>query len=129
MKSERKGSAAKAELGAVVFVDAPTEWARLVDRLPDYEKNKIYKLKEVIPTLSEEKYNSLIALADSIRFSSETDGTKKARIKQLLTEVSALNVDVGGVGVGLANYWARICLLYTSPSPRDKRQSRMPSSA
>ena len=24
---------------------------------------------------------------------------------------------------------ARLCLLYTSPSPRDKRQSRMPSSA
>ena len=25
--------------------------------------------------------------------------------------------------------WACSCLLYTSPSPRDKRQSRMPSSA
>ena len=25
--------------------------------------------------------------------------------------------------------WLKICLLYTSPSPRDKRQSRMPSSA
>ena len=25
--------------------------------------------------------------------------------------------------------WMNICLLYTSPSPRDKRQSRMPSSA
>ena len=25
--------------------------------------------------------------------------------------------------------WGYICLLYTSPSPRDKRQSRMPSSA
>ena len=25
--------------------------------------------------------------------------------------------------------WIRFCLLYTSPSPRDKRQSRMPSSA
>ena len=25
--------------------------------------------------------------------------------------------------------WAGVCLLYTSPSPRDKRQSRMPSSA
>ena len=24
---------------------------------------------------------------------------------------------------------SKICLLYTSPSPRDKRQSRMPSSA
>ena len=27
------------------------------------------------------------------------------------------------------NYWMIDCLLYTSPSPRDKRQSRMPSSA
>ena len=25
--------------------------------------------------------------------------------------------------------WSNDCLLYTSPSPRDKRQSRMPSSA
>ena len=25
--------------------------------------------------------------------------------------------------------WLKACLLYTSPSPRDKRQSRMPSSA
>ena len=30
------------------------------------------------------------------------------------------------IGVNYAN---RNCLLYTSPSPRDKRQSRMPSSA
>ena len=30
---------------------------------------------------------------------------------------------------GLTIQFARICLLYTSPSPRDKRQSRMPSSA
>ena len=29
----------------------------------------------------------------------------------------------GSTGIGKA------CLLYTSPSPRDKRQSRMPSSA
>ena len=26
-------------------------------------------------------------------------------------------------------YDQQVCLLYTSPSPRDKRQSRMPSSA
>ena len=34
----------------------------------------------------------------------------------------------GGSGMG---YLAHViaCLLYTSPSPRDKRQSRMPSSA
>ena len=29
----------------------------------------------------------------------------------------------------LKEYLPEICLLYTSPSPRDKRQSRMPSSA
>ena len=28
-----------------------------------------------------------------------------------------------------SNRWDYFCLLYTSPSPRDKRQSRMPSSA
>ena len=26
-------------------------------------------------------------------------------------------------------FQVKVCLLYTSPSPRDKRQSRMPSSA
>ena len=35
-------------------------------------------------------------------------------------------VNAGGLqGRGLT----KLCLLYTSPSPRDKRQSRMPSSA
>ena len=37
------------------------------------------------------------------------------------------------IGFGLLSYtehqWFITCLLYTSPSPRDKRQSRMPSSA
>ena len=32
-------------------------------------------------------------------------------------------------GPGLGGHCIPICLLYTSPSPRDKRQSRMPSSA
>ena len=34
-----------------------------------------------------------------------------------------------GVGVGVDGGCRSGCLLYTSPSPRDKRQSRMPSSA
>ena len=34
-----------------------------------------------------------------------------------------------GVKWDLPNKILNICLLYTSPSPRDKRQSRMPSSA
>ena len=36
-----------------------------------------------------------------------------------------INVVFGGGNVGLM----KICLLYTSPSPRDAHESRMPSSA
>ena len=33
---------------------------------------------------------------------------------------------VGGIGIYMSSY---VCLLYTSPSPRDRSVSRMPSSA
>ena len=40
------------------------------------------------------------------------------------------NLDVGTfIGEARSLYQTKGCLLYTSPSPRDKRQSRMPSSA
>ena len=42
---------------------------------------------------------------------------REQTINQLLTEMDGFENET------------EICLLYTSPSPRDKRQSRMPSSA
>ena len=42
-------------------------------------------------------------------------------------DVEFLNVLDADVWPAVAHY--DVCLLYTSPSPRDKRQSRMPSSA
>ena len=39
------------------------------------------------------------------------------------------NVIVLSPGPGSPKDYPTTCLLYTSPSPRDKRQSRMPSSA
>ena len=44
-------------------------------------------------------------------------------------EVGENGMYVGGGVLGNAMAYAMTCLLYTSPSPRDKRQSRMPSSA
>ena len=44
----------------------------------------------------------------------------------LINDISAGNLDKKMLET-VAKY--NICLLYTSPSPRDKRQSRMPSSA
>ena len=59
------------------------------------------------------------------------------------SEAEVVIVGVGGIVGSMVAYWlaelgqknivglekSTICLLYTSPSPRDKRQSRMPSSA
>ena len=52
-----------------------------------------------------------IAAVDGREFAEESD------------DYSAESVDF----TSMVLHW--ICLLYTSPSPRDKRQSRMPSSA
>ena len=55
---------------------------------------------------------------------------------KLLSEIKCLKVTVEqwtgipvSIGVGLTKTLAKVCLLYTSPSPRDQRGSRMPSSA
>ena len=39
------------------------------------------------------------------------------------------NLHAGNGEIILSSEQYKACLLYTSPSPRDKRQSRMPSSA
>ena len=51
----------------------------------------------------------------------------KFRYEQLLNNKG--EDKYGTVGCVAIDFNGNICLLYTSPSPRDKRQSRMPSSA
>ena len=47
----------------------------------------------------------------------------------VLTKSLAKNEGPHGITVNAISPGSWTCLLYTSPSPRDKRQSRMPSSA
>ena len=53
-----------------------------------------------------------------------------------ITNAKVLIIGMGGLGCPVAEFLTRsgvgslgICLLYTSPSPRDRTRSRMPSSA
>ena len=48
------------------------------------------------------------------------------RLKRVKKQKAKKNSTVGALAI---DKLGNICLLYTSPSPRDKRQSRMPSSA
>ena len=57
-------------------------------------------------------------------------------IKVVMARLSNAESAVSSVGNIVARYglagvigWIGICLLYTSPSPRDVEESRMPSSA
>ena len=51
-------------------------------------------------------------------------------IDLLLVLARSQKVDLSDISISeLADQYINFCLLYTSPSPRDKRQSRMPSSA
>ena len=59
---------------------------------------------------------------------------KKSKImKKLEGKVAVITGGSSGMGLATAqefiNSGAKVCLLYTSPSPRDATLSRMPSSA
>ena len=58
----------------------------------------------------------------------------ESRVKDLLISCQAADNEFNVNGINIDNVLVtglstNSCLLYTSPSPRDKRQSRMPSSA
>ena len=57
------------------------------------------------------------AITDTISFGGTVD-----------TNITPTTNDSGKVGISTRK-WDEICLLYTSPSPRDRTRSRMPSSA
>ena len=55
-------------------------------------------------------------------------GAQAKSVAEVQTDAVVLTVKVNGQTVQSVNY-ADTCLLYTSPSPRDRTRSRMPSSA
>ena len=85
-----------------------------------YSNQEIF-LRELISNSSD--------ACDKLRFESIEDASLLGDDTELSIVVAAdgdaKTVTISDNGIGMN----RDCLLYTSPSPRDKRQSRMPSSA
>src|SRR5664280_2764750 len=59
----------------------------------------------------------------------QLSGNIFSRAIQLVTYIKKYRIRVLFAYLTLDNFLAGICLLYTSPSPRDRTRSRMPSSA
>ena len=59
------------------------------------------------------------------------DGTGSLKISRMTIESDSVSFDFEGSVEGYGTVFAShtLCLLYTSPSPRDRQKSRMPSSA
>ena len=77
---------------------------------------------------STENWEALVkVLIDKALQNEETHG--RAELYQRAALVSEVQLGDKGAAINLYRDILSDCLLYTSPSPRDKRQSRMPSSA
>ena len=73
--------------------------------------------------------SSDMALADAVRSAPETVSVSDSPTVLTAEQVVAEDLGLHAPVTSLKEARDRRCLLYTSPSPRDKRQSRMPSSA
>ena len=83
----------------------------------EYRKDDIEKLKEEINNLFK-----------SFEDFSNYHENEKNNLKSELSKVKKNSTSGDGDNKRIKSNTS-LCLLYTSPSPRDKRQSRMPSSA
>ena len=111
----------KFEAGTPPYVEAIGLGAA-VDYLSNLDMNNVQKHSDDLREYAKNKLGNIDGL-NIIHTNSKLAGCTFAMSVEGVhaTDVS-LMLDTFGVAV-------RACLLYTSPSPRDKRQSRMPSSA
>ena len=93
--------------------------------------NKVYKKNYSFPDVEielEESSNVLLPLL-SYRLDNDNVGINKNKnIEKILTVTEIVDLIINtSQSIQLHN--TNSCLLYTSPSPRDRQKSRMPSSA
>ena len=71
--------------------------------------------------------NKIFKMREDLVTSPKLGSDHSVWVMEVPTWVNIIPITTDGEVILVNQY--RFCLLYTSPSPRDKRQSRMPSSA
>ena len=92
-----------------------------MDSLRWSEQNKSAQTEKKSDALTQEDFFSLLTQQLSFQ-----DPSKPADNDQMISQMTNFTMAEGISGL---NEKFDICLLYTSPSPRDRQKSRMPSSA
>ena len=83
-----------------------------------------------IEVLSEIEFASRFSDGKIVAITGSNGKTTTASLIDYLLKSAGFNVALAGnIGDSFARSLASACLLYTSPSPRDRSLSRMPSSA
>ena len=125
-------------LSDVADLDTMVTVVDAVNFLKDYDEAKY--LQETGESLGEEDERSVAdLLVDQVEFAdliliSKTDLATPSEVERLTAILKTLNtsakiIPIANGNVEIDNVLNTGCLLYTSPSPRDREKSRMPSSA
>ena len=90
-------------------------------------RDELYNMKMKMETLEEELSKQLAEAEEKYKKWNEID-KEVEEMRQNAMDIITLNVG-GKIFQTKIDTLLSICLLYTSPSPRDRQKSRMPSSA
>ena len=88
-----------------------------------------YMTKELITFTPQDPISKVIQSLLSNRISGAPVINEDGKVVGLIDDKDCLNVLVGQAYYNTPSNQSTVCLLYTSPSPRDATLSRMPSSA
>ena len=115
-------------IGAVTAVGIPNYITWSVDRKV---RNASENTASLITTLNTQTQRGVYPFTQ-ILITPQNDDTVRVQAKG--KNKRSINTLINGGGILTCDtadntYWDETCLLYTSPSPRDRQKSRMPSSA
>ena len=125
-----------AEAGYNVIMADGERSSRIISQIDQTIREKITVLDLAGDTKNAAFSNFLFSFANSTQFTWNLDRKQVAFSSSNLSGDAGVTIDTSKLtsnDVLILDSWSALmdslCLLYTSPSPRDKRQSRMPSSA